>query len=462
VLLRLMERFDISYRVALPGAEGSESSEISLVGQLVPSSPLGLDESWVPQVPAGRIELTQVLEVADDQGRPATAEGLVYQLIVRLHRYSLGKADYRRAVHWAAGMVLDDRFNGAALLKVEGNRLEVRVRAAYPSNFMQQLTEEVRWLLRSFWKGLDGRRKVPCPRECPGLFDLEHLLESKEKQRPEHPCPLCNVWQNIDALLLGFDRPAAPSPEQVDGLLREIRVLSGTVAQGFDKVSGEVASVLSRADEQFRALLRTQDDEAENGPRLFTLQPADTSWRKPGWTKQRFVLTLFCEHSGLPVHLLDDNPTTGVYELEMPRAWVVKAAPVAKLVAGVLSVALPGMKALGEIELGDATWKGIKSQVDATEKSLGNLADEVAKDLAADVSHSHKMAGLDTDPALRSPGGVLRELHATLQVRDPSYGGLEKVRNNRRQALWVHPRFMEVYNPKPPVVPGVDVSIAST
>ncbi len=454
MLLRLMERFDISYRVALPATDGSEGSEISLVSQLVPSSPVGLDESWVPEVPAGRIELTQVLEVADDQGRPATAEGLVYQLIVRLHRYSLGRADYRRAVHWAAGMVLDDRFNGAALLKVEGNRLEVRVRAAYPSNFMQQLTEEVRWLLKNYWKGVDGRRKVPCPRGCSGLFDLEHLLESKEKQRPEHPCPVCNEWQNIDALLLGFVRPAAPSVEQVDGLRREIRVLSANVTQGFDKVSGDVASVLSRADEQFRALLRTQDDEAENGPRLFTLHPADVSWRKPGWTTQRFVLTLFCEHSGLPVHVLDGNPTAGVYELEMPRAWVVKAAPVAKLVAGVLSVALPGINALGEIELGDATWTKIKSQVDAAEKSLGSLVGEVAGDLAYDVRQGGRMAGLDPAPALRSPGGVLRELHATLTVRDPSFGGLEKVRDNRRQALWVHARFRELYNPRPPVVGG--------
>jgi len=356
-----MERFDISYRVALPGREDREpeDSGMSLVGQLVPATPAGLEESWAQTLPPGRSELTQVVEVVDTRGQPAAAEGLIYQLIVRLHRFSLGRTDYRRGVHWSAGMVLDDRFNGTALLKVEGSRLEVRVRAAYPSFLLHQLIEEIRWLVERFWKGLESRRKVPCPRDCPGLFDLEHLLESKELGRSEHPCPRCGKWQSIDALLLGFARPAFQHFEQVDMLIQEMRLLSATTKAGFNKVSGEVEAVLSRADEQFQFLLRTQDDEAENGPRLFTLQPADTSWRKPGWVKQRFVVTLFCEHSRLPVHVLGDDPKAGVYEIEMPRIWVVTAAPVIKLAAAVLSVALPAARAMAQVQLGEAMWKKI-------------------------------------------------------------------------------------------------------
>src|SRR5438067_3463028 len=35
----------------------------------------------------------------------------------------------------------------------------------------------------------------------------------------------------------------------------------------------------------------------------------------------------------------------------------------------------------------------------------------------------------------------------------PGFGGLEKVRNNRREAIWVHPQFVQIYQPPPPLVP---------
>jgi len=59
---------------------------------------------------------------------------------------------------------------------------------------------------------------------------------------------------------------------------------------------------------------------------------------------------------------------------------------------------------------------------------------------------------LEPDPPLRSSGAALRQLHAVLKEQDPSFGGLEKVRNNRREALWVHPRYVETYRPNPPIV----------
>jgi hypothetical protein len=49
-------------------------------------------------------------------------------------------------------------------------------------------------------------------------------------------------------------------------------------------------------------------------------------------------------------------------------------------------------------------------------------------------------------------GAPLRHLHDLLRRRDPAFAGLEKVRNNRRQPIWVHPRFVGSYRPPPPVV----------
>jgi len=47
--------------------------------------------------------------------------------------------------------------------------------------------------------------------------------------------------------------------------------------------------------------------------------------------------------------------------------------------------------------------------------------------------------------AIRAQGSMLRELHAILKKEDPSFGGLERVQNNRREYLWVHPQFRSEY-----------------
>ncbi|MEH2271335.1 MAG: leucine-rich repeat domain-containing protein [Nostoc sp.] len=39
----------------------------------------------------------------------------------------------------------------------------------------------------------------------------------------------------------------------------------------------------------------------------------------------------------------------------------------------------------------------------------------------------------------------LRELHALLKEKDPSFGGLVRVQNKRREFLWVHPQFVDEY-----------------
>jgi internalin A len=40
---------------------------------------------------------------------------------------------------------------------------------------------------------------------------------------------------------------------------------------------------------------------------------------------------------------------------------------------------------------------------------------------------------------------VLRQLHAWLKEKDPSFGGLVRVQNRRQEFLWVHPKFETEY-----------------
>jgi hypothetical protein len=70
-----------------------------------------------------------VCEIRDSDGEPVVPEGLMYQLIIR---FSLGRHDYRKSVHWQSGMILDDAYNDRALITIDRARVRVQVRAAYP------------------------------------------------------------------------------------------------------------------------------------------------------------------------------------------------------------------------------------------------------------------------------------------------------------------------------------------
>jgi len=452
-LLRLMEHFDLSYRVEAVGVpNGSEA--ISLIAQLVPRT-AELAGAWEPE-DRGPGTLNKVIEIVESSSRRlGNAEGLVFLLIVRLHRLSLGRHDYRKAVHWGGGVVLDGGFNGRALVTVTGPQVRLKVRGAYPQFLMGQLAGEVDWLVESFWKGLDTVSKVPCqrlePSPCPGLFDVEILHRTKERGYAEAVCPSCTEWQAIDALLLGVTRPSTElaRADQVDELLHELTAIRD---QDLPVLQSSVEAALSRGDELFVSYLRTLDDIGEHGPRLFTLVPLDPTWRRPGWVKQRFQVTLYCEHSRLPVWVLSGNPRAGVYDIELPHDWVKKAAPVAKIMASVLSLALPAARAIAEIELGEDRWKELQTQVEAAKTTLTSLVDTLAEGLEGAAKEPDSPLPHITEEGEYS-GAQLRLFHELLRDLDLTFGGLEKVRNNRRKPLWVHTSYLSVYRPSPPAMP---------
>ena len=151
----------------------------------------------------------QICKIVDDRGQSATAEGLFYQLIVRLHKFSLGRENYHDSVHWQRGLMVDDDYNGRALIGHIGNDIWIRVRAAYPERFLSVLTNEVKWLVESFWEGMRCEVMVPCVEPCGkgkpghGLFEVEKLIESKRQGMDKFPCMVsgCNQWQDIGQLM---------------------------------------------------------------------------------------------------------------------------------------------------------------------------------------------------------------------------------------------------------------------
>ncbi len=449
IFLRLMERFDLSYRVADPTSR-SDSDPVSLIGQLVPDiRPQNLSAAWESTPASGDIQQTQICHIVDaGNGQSASAEGLFYQLIVRLHKYSLGRVDYKDSVHWQRGLVLEDDFKSRAFLEHVGNDVRITVRSPYPEGLLGMLTREVKFLVESFWEGLRCDVMVPCIEPCgkhtpgTGMFEVEKLMDSKRKNRHEFPCPVCTEWQNIDALL----RNATAATQLIS--LAELQAEFASLKSDLhDEFNINTRRILSQVDKTYTDLLQVLTDEAKEGPRLFSFFPVDRSAFNPKtWIREKFRLVLWCEHSRLPLPVLNNGDMKkGVYDLELDREWFKKSAPYLKFLTGTLGMVLPVASSAVKLALNETAYKLIEEQldfgtsiIDATLGETAKISDFLGTADSTNLPQAHGVA-------LRSDGSTLRELHALLKAKDPGFGGLVRVMNKRQEFLWVHEKFAGEY-----------------
>jgi len=441
IFLRLMERFDLSYRVA-DSSSRADSDPQSLIAQLVPDNrPDNFVTSWLDSPSTGDLQQTQICSIVDDKGNTATAEGLFYQLIVRLHKYSLGRLAYKDSIHWQRGLVLDDDYNGRALLEHKGNDVHITVRAPYPERFLAMLTEEVRYLVESFWEGLRCEVTVPClnPGPCIGLLEVRKLIESKQKKRHEYPCPVCNEWQDIDTLLR--NAPASAHPIS----LNELQIQFESIQDKLDEVNTNTRRVLSQVDQSFTELLQVLTDEAKEGPRLFSLFPLERSKFNPKeWIREKFRLVLWCEHSRLPLPVLNKGDMKkGVYDLDLDREWFKKASPYLKFLSGTLSMVLPVASSAVKLALDKPAYEAIEEQLNFGKSIIDATPGEAIK--IGEFIGAADSTNLERGVALRVENATLRELHALLKAKDPGFGGLVRVMNKRQEFLWVHEKFAGEY-----------------
>lgn len=488
LFLRLMERFDLSYKVAVPnepenalgfwqrfagsiGTTQTPPTELhytSLVAQLVPDirpETERFSAVWPTSPPDSDGQQVQICRIVETKnGQSANAEGLFYQLIVRLHKYSLGRVNYQQSVQWQRGLVLDDGYNGRALLEHAGNDVRITVRAAYPEHFLAVLTRDVKWLVESFWAGLRCDVMVPCVEPCgksmpgTGLFEVEKLIAFKRQGMQLFPCWVsgCSQAQNIDCLLRNAAAARrvsaeellmdfAPVKRELTGIREQLIALRGETMGRFDQLDIGTQRILSRVDDAFTGLMQALTDEAKEGPRFFSFAPIDPGFfDRPSWISEKFRLTLWCEHSRLPLSELNGKGSkAGIYELKLQREWLQKAAPFLKLLTGTLSLVLPVAASAAKLVMDDAAYKGMEKELDLGQKSLDSVL-KGADNSGAWLGHSDA-PDLEHGEAIRVQGAVLRQLQAWLKEKDPSFGGLVRVQNKRQEFLWVHSQFEAQY-----------------
>ena len=250
--LRLMEKFDVSYRIP--------ETQQSLVGQLVP------------------YERPEVQWSSDDRARSLTlrcrlsepVDGLVGWLTVRHHRFSVG-------VHWRRGVVLEhDAWGAQALLEmVDPRQLELTVAAPSPGGFFSILLDGIEHLIHERWEGLTYELLVPCEGDvedgspCPESFKYRLLVRDREEGDVEARCPECRERFDISELLTGF----APAHTPVNVELR-------TVIERIDALGADIQARTSEIAKHVRLVLRAVNEEVTDCPRLFTLVPTTAKGAK--------------------------------------------------------------------------------------------------------------------------------------------------------------------------------------
>ena len=197
--LRLMEKFDISYRL--------EDEQRSLVAQLVPYERPALPWDADTTVPVRSRRVALVCKL----GEPAP--GLMAWLTVRHHQATTGR-------HWRTGVFLRHpipAYASEALLELPSpNQLALEVRAPSPDPYFHVLSDSIQTLIKSRWPGLTYQLFIPCPTvkpdgtRCSHLLLMKDLLTFREEGETRYLCVRCRTRHDVPALLTGFPVPAQP------------------------------------------------------------------------------------------------------------------------------------------------------------------------------------------------------------------------------------------------------------
>lgn len=417
--LRLMEKYDVSYR--LP--DGKASLVAQHVPQVRPELP------WLPeQNPTeNQRRIAMICAMEEDP------TGLVPWMIVRTHDYAVEQQNDTGSIHrlhWQKGMFLSHGSHGQAMLEKRGREFHIYAQAVWPEYFMNIIQHTLQKMLTDNWPGMEGRYRfaVPCPETvgehlCKGRFNIHALRQWLAEGDSTIRCQDCSKRQSIAELLFGFEERA------VDSQLREIRE--------------QLAGMDSRIADYFMAMMFAIADEAKHGPRLFTLRPREVNFLKRELFSYPMELQLWCEAEGCQHPISEQDK--GVYPIDQPDVWVTKMAPYANFVFNVLKtvapIAAPGINTFFGTKTTE-TWC-VKDQLDLSKAFIDMLPTEI------------KAPGRDVPPgkilseAERS--GILA-LHSLLRELDPNHErlGLHRVPTYTGEYRWLCKQHFEAGQSKIP------------
>ncbi len=424
--LRLMERFDLSYRTL-------ENREISLVVERLPLDPPDYEKKWDEiKEKEGCKEISMKFELS------SVPAGIPTWFIARSHRFTTH-------THWRLGALFTDSKEERHLGLVEAyphdRYLRLTVRGPVPQNFFVLLRNGLELTLARF-PGLKIKRTMPCPghddKKCTHEFDFAQLEKAVEKVKPalEIQCPETFENVSVPGMLFGLHWKTN------DEVIKRIDTLQTVVIEGDEKIVttihtelGELSALMQRGfTSLFNALQKLEESHC---PNVFAVLPKD----EKGWLEiilgQKIVLQLYCQQPG------NWHPTIkgGRYEIKQPAQWLRTMGPYIVKLANVIKYAAPVAGAAAGL-YGEtiARVRGAKfaekltHQIKLMEELANKIKDEkylreikLAEKLGAEGIVEH------------AEGAALRALRKWLDEVDPHqhWGGLKKILTPEGHYLWL-------------------------
>ena len=432
--LRLMEKFDVSYRM--------EGERESLVAQLVPHERPDLPWDWSDRAIAGKRALVLVCRLDEP------APGIVAWLTVRHHDDSTGR-------HWRRGVFLRHSiaaYDSEALLELPGDReLQLKVWAPSPDLYFNVLRDSIEHLLKRRWPSLKYQLLVPCPTvlpdgsTCAGRFKLTNLLRLRES-RVKIDCQDCGERPEISVLLTGFATDSMPLRPQLEAMQHRLDEVSVAL--------GRVEQLAADTAQSTRRVLRAINTEVNDCPRLFTLgrRPRGGLLR---WNplSSHYRLVLWCEHAG-SLHACDGAS----YDIDLARIWLVAIGPYLNLIFKTLQLVTPIAAAATAASLSEDDLKRAKCELDLMKELVKPLPTAVG---LADPKIETTGSG---DALTQAEGDGLRAFRQFLLTTDPPrrFGGLRRVQAPSGDLLWVCPDHYPIYDPGLPSLPEEPTPAATT
>ncbi|KAM3093078.1 COR domain-containing protein [Phormidesmis sp. 146-12] len=441
--LRLMERFDLSYRTL-------ENKDISLIVERLPFEPPDYEPMWNAkhQEPNCK-EISMKFQLSE------VLPGIPTWFIARQHRFTIDQSE-RRGIHWRTGVLFrDTEQKHLALTKIgrddrtNAEYLQLTVRGAMPHSFFDLLKEGIELTLRRY-PGLQITRLIPCPDpthvSCTHEFDYANLVKRLERTPPKEAieCPSCLEDISVNRLLFGLHWTTQ------DAVLARL-----------DKIQEGQSELRELVQSQFLRQFRQQQKLIESHcPNVFVLRPDDRSRLKKAWEQelgtQRINLQLYCQMPGCMHPTLDpDGPQKpcGLYPIDEPQKWLKAIAPYYRRMVGVLKFATPLIGPwLGVIEAKDYEAM-FKSDIDLAKELSGKLPtlktgdlDDIDTALGSDYP---ERGTASPRPLETLDGSALRALRQLLEQKDPSkqWGNLKKVLTPEGDYLWLCEHHARSFHP---------------
>jgi GTPase SAR1 family protein len=430
-LLRLMERFDLSYRIP------DDPENRSLVVERLNLDPPDYEAEWDAMLRRrGCKEIAMKFDLGST--RPA---GIPTWFIARSHRFT-------KHTHWRYGALLTDAPHQRHLAlvysppSVSEAYVSLQVRGPCPHNFFVLLKDGLELTLARF-QGLRDviRRTMPCPGRGPGIcsheFDYAQLQRRIELEQPRHEieCPECLNQLSVVEMLFGIHWPTTEQLviQHLNELEQREEWRHETLMKGQEEIRDLVGDLRELAQRQFLLWFNSQQRlEESHCPRVVTVRPKGKRKWLPNYTGCPWELRLYCEAPGC-WHPVEEG---GQYEIREPARWLEAIAPHLRRLVKVLKYVTPVVGPWLRLSA-EEVHKLVEPELDLMEKLVELLPEIRVREKGVGKSwHEDSPSGANP---MRFEGATLRGLRTLLEELDPKerWGDLRKVLTPEGHWLWL-------------------------